>query len=72
MYESPVWQDKQGPPFEAALGQANHLSCRLSKYLAAAAESQSTANPNAAENARTIAMRLNMYLFYHAATPVGP
>jgi hypothetical protein len=69
MYISPVWQDKQGPPFEAALGQANHFSCRLSKYLAAAAVSQSTANPNAPENARTSAMRVNMYLFYHAVTP---
>ncbi len=72
IYASPVWKDRHGPPFEAAFGQANHFSCRLSKYLAAAAGSQSAANPNAAENARTIAMRVNMYFFYHAVTPVGP
>jgi hypothetical protein len=71
MYVRPVWQDMQGPPFEAALGQANHFSCRLSKYLAAAAGSQSKANPNAVENARTMAMRVNMYIFYDAAISVG-
>ena len=71
-YVIPVWQDRQGPPLEAAFGQADHFSCRLSKYLAAAAGSQSAADANAAENARTIAMRVNMYLFYHVVTLTGP